>query len=55
MTKKTIIGAVLAALALVACSSTGTGSQATGATDDPDYLYGRHAGQPMRPAPDGNM
>lgn len=52
---KTIIAALLAASALVACSSTGAGSQEAGATDDLDYLYGRHAGQPMRPAPDGNM
>lgn len=52
---RTLIGALLAALLLAACSSTGAGSPASGATDDPDYLYGRHAGQPMRPAPDGNM
>ena len=52
---KAIVAALLAALGLIACSSAGTGAPAGASEAETDYLYGRHAGQPMRPAPDGNM
>ena len=48
---KTVIAALLVALGLVACSSAGPSAQDA----DTDYLYGRHAGKPMRDAPDGSM
>ena len=52
---KAIAAFLLAALVLVACS-TSTPPPAPGPMgNDEDYLYGRHAGQPMRPAPDGGM
>ena len=52
---KAIVVALLAALGLVACSSAGSRAPASASEADADYLYGRHAGQPMRDAPDGNM
>lgn len=48
---KAIIAALLAALGLIAC----TASAPQAPAGDEDWLYGRHAGQPMRPAPDGGM
>lgn len=51
-----ILAMILATCLLTACSSirAPTVSPSTGATADAnvDFLYGRHAGQPMRDAPD---
>ena len=53
---KFLLATILSACLLAACSagSTRTGTAATGASGDgnADFLYGRHAGQPMRDAPD---